>query len=169
MLNTIYIAYVIHKICYKGKSWEFSLQVFFFFFDFVLSHEVNQIIIQYTLTLYSDVCQLYLNKPKRNKEQNKAWHIKHKKIEKICFFLWEIKKGIESKEKGGLAKCNFFPPYHWCSVKEEGGNSDSGYGNTVGGTHDKRECTSLSDMEVTRWSRGEPSKGHIWVEYGLWV
>ena len=52
---------------------------YFFFFDFVLSDEVNQIIIQYTLNLHSDVCQLYLNKPKRNKEQNKAWHIKHKK------------------------------------------------------------------------------------------
>ena len=60
---------------------------YFFFFNFVLSDEVNQIIIQDTLNLYSDVCQLYLNKPKRNKEQNKAWHIKHKKIEKICFFL----------------------------------------------------------------------------------
>ena len=57
---------------------------------------------------------MYVNYISINLKETKN-KIKHgilsiKKIEKICFSLREIKKGIESKEKGGLAKCNFFPP-----------------------------------------------------------
>ena len=40
--------------------------------------------VSYSPNLYSDICQLYLNKPRRNKKQNKAWYIKHKKYKRFA-------------------------------------------------------------------------------------